>query len=150
MAAAFPLQTLLDHARHRMEAAERLLLMIKRKEEKARQRMDELVAYQREYQARLAGDCEGGMAIQMLRDYHVFLGKLGTAIRTQHQEVEDFHRRWEGAHATWMELRRKVQSYEVLEQRHRTAVNRRQDRREQGQSDELGSLRASRRRSSEV
>jgi flagellar FliJ protein len=142
MPAAFPLQSLLDHARHRMEAAERMLLMIKRKEDAARQRMDELETYQREYRERFAGSSQGGMPIQILRDYHHFLGKLEVAIRGQQNEVEQFRRRWQSAHETWMDLRRKVKSYEVLANRHQTAETRRQDRREQGQSDELSGRQA--------
>lgn len=137
MAAAFPLQTLLDHARHRMQAGERLLLMIKRKEDAARQRLGELETYQREYRQRLAASTQGGMAIQMLRDYHTFLGKLETAIRHQHEEVTKLHARWQTAHEGWLGLRRQVKSYEVLADRHHTAEVRRQDRREQGQSDAL-------------
>ena len=42
MAKPFPLQALLEHSRHRTEAAERLLRILKRREEAARQRLEEL------------------------------------------------------------------------------------------------------------
>jgi flagellar FliJ protein len=137
MAAKFPLQTLLDHARHRMAAAERLLLMIRRKEEAAKFKLEELRRYRTEYQSRLAGDSRGGMDIQMLRDFHAFLGKLEQAVLFQGREVELQHARWLEAHHNWLELRQKVESYEVLEKRHFQAESQRQERREQRQSDEL-------------
>lgn len=142
MATRFPLQSLLDHARHRMEAAERLLLMIKRKEDAAKLRHEELQRYRIEYMERLAGASRGGMDIQMLRDFHVFLGKLELAIRNQAGEVDMLHERWQAAHESWLELRRKVQSFEVLEGRHRKAEQGRQERIEQRQSDELSSRKA--------
>jgi flagellar FliJ protein len=137
MAAAFPLQTLLDHARHRMQAGERLLLMIRRKEEAARRQLEELETYRREYRQRLAASTQGGMAIQLLRDYHTFLAKLETAIRHQHDEVAKLHARWQAAHDGWLGLRRQVKSYEVLADRHHAQEVRREDRREQGQMDAL-------------
>lgn len=137
MASSFPLQSLLDHARHRMDAGERLLLMIKRKEDAARQRLEELEIYRREYQGRLSDTRQGGMSIQMLREFHVFLGKLQTAIQHQSDEVSQLHARWEAAHDNWLSLRRKVKSYEVLADRHSTAETRRLERKEQGQSDEM-------------
>jgi flagellar protein FliJ len=142
MAAGFPLQSLLDQARHRMEAAERLLLLIRRKEEAAKIKHEELTRYRVEYQTRLSDSSQLGMDIQMLRDYHVFLGKLDLAIRNQAGEVEHMHGRWQAAHESWLELRQKVKSFEVLETRFREAEYRRQDRREQRQIDEFSGRKA--------
>lgn len=149
MVAKFPLQSLLDHARHRMEAAERLLLMIKRKEDAAKLKHQELQHYRHEYSARLSGASQGGMDIQMLRDFHVFLGKLDQAIRNQAGEVEQMHSRWLAAHESWLALRQKVKSYEVLESRHQRSELWRQDRKDQRQSDELSGRKAAIARMSE-
>jgi flagellar FliJ protein len=137
MAAKFQLQALLDQARHRMEASERLLLMIRRREELAKTKLEELKHYRVEYQRRLSGNSQGGMDIMMLRDFHAFLAKLEQAIHHQGHEVEQQHNRWLSAHQNWLELRQKVKSYEVLEKRHVAAENLLQDRRDQKQSDEL-------------
>lgn len=142
MAAAFPLQSLLDHARHRMQAAERLLMTIKRKEDAARLKQQELERYREEYRARLAGVSQVGMDILMLKDYRRFLEKLEQAIGQQAVEVEALHGRWLAAQENWLELRKKVKSYEVLEVRHHQDETRRQDRREQRQVDELSNRKA--------
>jgi flagellar FliJ protein len=125
-----------------MAAAERLLLMIKRKEDAARLKQDELERYRLEYHARLTGASQGGLDIQALRDFHVFLAKLELAIKHQAGEVEQMHARWLAAHENWLALRRKMKSYEVLEDRHIKAENLRLDRREQRQSDELAGRKA--------
>ena len=56
---------------------------------------------------------------------------------TRAKEVEQQHERWLVAQQNWVELRRKVKSYEVLEKRHIAAENLLQDRKDQKQSDEL-------------
>jgi flagellar FliJ protein len=142
MATRFPLQSLLDHARHRMEAAERLLRMLRRKEEAARQRLDELQGYKRDYHQRLAGEAGSrGMEIHLLRDYHAFLGKLEVAIRHQENEVAQATAHWQSAHDNWLALRQKVKAYETLADRHRHQEIRREEKRDQRQTDEQAARR---------
>jgi flagellar FliJ protein len=141
MAKQFPLQVLLDHATHRLEAAERLLRMLRRKEDEARGRLEELRGYRLEYQARLNGQGQGGMQIQLLQDYHAFLGKIEHAVGQQESELEQASVRWQQAHASWTELRQRVKAYEALAKRHADAEGLRMEKREQRQSDELSSTR---------
>lgn len=136
MARTFSLQILLEHATHRLEAAERLLRILGRKEEAARQRLEEIQGYKREYQQRMTGAGEQGMAIHLLRDYHAFLLKVDQAIQHQETEVVRAHDNWETAHAKWLEQRRQVKAYEVLAQRHRHEVNRLEEKRDQRVTDE--------------
>jgi flagellar FliJ protein len=142
MAKAFPLQTLLDHARHRMQAGERLLLMIRHKEEQAKLKLVQLQSYRAEYQDRLSGRSQNGIDIHLMRDFHVFMVKLERAVEHQTREVEAQHAHWLEAHRNWLELRQKVKSYEVLERRHHEAERQQQDRREQRQSDEQSGRKA--------
>jgi len=137
MAKQFPLQVLLDHAQHRLEAAERLLRMLRRKEDEARGRLEELRGYRVEYQARLAGLGRDGMHIQLFQDYHLFLGKIEHAVGQQEGELEQASTRWRQAHASWMELRQRVKAYETLAKRHAEAEDLRLEKREQRQTDEL-------------
>jgi flagellar FliJ protein len=142
VATRFPLQSLLDHAHHRMEAAERLLRILKRKEEAARRRQDELQGYKRDYQTRLTGESGSrGMVIHLLRDYHAFLGKLEVAIRHQEQEVAQAVAHWQSAHDNWLLLRQKVKAYEALGERHRQQELRREEQRDQRLTDEQAARR---------
>ncbi len=136
MAVDFPLQTLLDHSRHRMEAAERLLRMLMRKETSARQRLQELQGYKSEYQARLSGGGAAGINILLLRDFYAFMVKLDSAIDHQESDVAQAQSRWRAAHENWLALRQKVKAYETLAARHIHQELRRQERNDQRVTDE--------------
>lgn len=136
LAAAFPLQILLDHTRHRMEAAERLLRMLKRKEEQAQQRLQELHGYKSEYQGRLSGDGAAGMDIILLRDFYAFMVKLDSAITHQESELKQAQAHWQNARESWLVLRQKVKAYETLALRHANQEMRKQERMDQRQTDE--------------
>jgi flagellar FliJ protein len=137
MATRFPLQSLLDHSQHRMEAAERLLRLLRQKEVAARKKHEELLGYRTDYQNRLAGTTTSqGMDIQLLRDYHAFLGKLETAIDQQAEEAAQASAKWQKAHEDWFELRRKVKAYETLAERHRHQEMQIEEKRDQRLTDE--------------
>jgi flagellar FliJ protein len=136
MARSFSLQLLLEHATHRLEAAERLLRILGRKEEAARQRLEEIQGYKQEYQQRMTGAGEQGMEIHRLRDYHAFLLKVDQAIQHQESEVSRARGHWEAAHAKWLEQRKQVKAYEVLAQRHHHEVRRLEEKRDQRVTDE--------------
>jgi len=135
MAKRFPLQTLLDHARHRKEAAERLLRILKHKEDAARRRLDELLAYQADYRVRLNGGGQG-MGIALLRDFYAFMVKLDQAIAHQRSELDMATARWRSAQEQWLAQRHKVNAYEALETRHAREENQRNEKREQRLTDE--------------
>jgi flagellar FliJ protein len=139
----FPLGNLQEHAQHRLEAAERLMRYQKRKEEAARQRMQELLDYRGEYQSRLGGNTASGMDIHILRDFHGFMAKLDKAIKAQEEEVELAQAHWRTAYQYWTGARAKVKAYEVLAERHRVAEVRREDKQDQMHMDEFISRRAS-------
>ncbi len=125
-----------------MEAAERLLRILRRKEEAARQRLDELHGYKRDYQQRLAGEAGArGMEIHLLRDYHAFLGKLESAIQHQESAVTQASAHWQNAHDNWLALRQKVKAYEALAERHRHEELRRDEKRDQRSTDEQAARR---------
>ena len=136
MAAAFPLQALLDHSRHRMEAAERLLRMLKRKEDMAQRQLQELHGFKSEYQGRLSGGGANGMDIVLLRDFYAFLVKLDRAIAHQDGEVVQAHAHWQAAHENWLALRQKVKAYETLAARHASQELQKQEKRDQRLTDE--------------
>ncbi|MEW5893301.1 MAG: flagellar export protein FliJ [Pseudomonadota bacterium] len=139
--ARFSLQPLLEHTQHRMEAAERLLRMLKRKQDEARRQLEQLHQFQGEYQTRLKQATASGMSIQQLREYQGFLAKLQGAIQHQQQEVRLAEQRWAAAHKQWLEQRQKVKAYETLAARHQAQEIRRQEKREQKLSDERATRR---------
>ncbi len=119
-----------------MEAAERLLRLLKRKEAAARLRLQELQGYKTEYQARLSGDGASGMDIVMLRDFYAFMIKLEGAITHQEGECVQAQSHWQSAHVSWLELRQKVKAYEALAVRHAHQEMQREEKRDQRITDE--------------
>ena len=119
-----------------MEAAERLLRLLKRKEEAAHQRLQELQGYKSEYQGRLSGGGAAGMDITLLRDFYAFMVKLDSAISHQEAECTQAHAHWQVAHNNWLELRKKVKAYEALAVRHANLEMQRQEKRDQRLTDE--------------
>lgn len=136
MTRVFSLAAPLLHAQHRLEAAERLLRMLARKEVAARQRLEELQGYQAEYRLRLSNAGAAGLSIHALRDYHAFLAKVEVAIAHQTEELARARANWQAGHLQWLAQRRQVQAYEVLAQRHQRREWQREARREQGLTDE--------------
>lgn len=136
MARHFPLQPLLDHSRHRMDAAQRALQVLEQQEQAARRRLDELQGFRQEYRDRLTHSASGGMHIHLMRDFHAFLAKIDAAIRQQTQLVHDTHARWQTAHKQWLDERQKVKAYEVLAQRHHQREVQHAERRDQRLMDE--------------
>lgn len=140
--ASFSLQPLLEHSQHRMEAAERLLRMLKRKQDEAKRQLEQLHTFQGEYRERLKQATASGLGIQQLRDYQAFLAKVKGAIDHQEQELHLAEQRWEAAHKQWLEQRQKVKAYETLAARHRAEESRRLEKHEQKLTDERASMQA--------
>jgi flagellar FliJ protein len=136
MAKRFPLQPLLDYSQHRMDSAERALLMLRQRVEQEKKRLQDLLDYRQEYQQRLRGSATNGIAIHLLRDYQVFLAKIGQAIQHQEEAVAQAEARWNQAHEHWLGQRQKVKAYETLARRHAQSESLRQDKRDQRLSDE--------------
>lgn len=136
MAKHFPLQPLLEYSQHRMDLAERTLLLLRRRVDQEKQRLEELRNYRREYEQRLEGSARQGITIHLWRDFHVFLTRIGQAIEQQEQTVAQAEARWNQAHEHWLSQRRKVKAYETLAQRHHQAERQRQDKRDQRVLDE--------------
>lgn len=119
-----------------MQAAERLLRLLRRKEDDAQQRLQELHGFKAEYRLRLSGGGATGMDIAMLRDFYAFLVKLDSAVAHQESEVAQAHAHWLAAHENWLALRQKVKAYEALAVRHAKQEMQQQDKRDQRLTDE--------------
>ncbi len=123
-----------------MQAAERMLRLLKINEDRAKRRLEELEGFLAEYREQLVQTETGGMPVYLMRDYHAFLAKIEQAIRLQTEAVQEAHRRWETAHKHWLAERQKVKAYEVLVEKARLEQVLRLARDEQHLTDELAKL----------
>lgn len=137
MAQAFRLQLLLDLAGTRLEAATQELYRRRIQWDEAQGKLDQLLAYQREYEAGLGARLVEGLPADQLHDYRLFLDKLDRAIRAQTEQVARHRQAWEEEHARWLQVRQRKQALEVLEHRHRLSEAGLEARREQKQQDEF-------------
>jgi flagellar FliJ protein len=135
--ARFPLQSLLDHAIHRQEAAERLLRILRKREADALTQWEALRTYQAEYQRQYGVKGGDGLPIHLLRDYHGFLGKMEEAVKHQELAVEQARANLKRGQEQWEELRRKVKAYQTMADRHLARERLKEERREQRDMDEF-------------
>jgi flagellar FliJ protein len=107
-----------------------------RERDEARRRLELLLSYRTDYQARLAQAGSRGIDREGLANYRAFLAQLERAIAQQQALVDGAERKVEGARSLWASERRRVESFRTLDQRHLTAVARQDARREQKNADE--------------
>ncbi|MBK4739302.1 flagellar export protein FliJ [Noviherbaspirillum pedocola] len=136
MANLFALQTLIELAVTEVdEAAQRLGRAVKNVDG-ARQKLELLSNYREEYVSRFQQTMTNGFTPMAYRNYQNFMDKLDTAIHGQEQLVRDAEKRAEGERSAWRESERKRISYDALKTRAETAIEKKEAKREQKQSDE--------------
>lgn len=133
----FPLQPLLDLAQHHTDAAARDLNTLKVKWQDAEEKYRQLTAYREDYRAKLLQSTKLGMQVSSLRDFQLFLGKIEVAIRQQAEEVDQCKKRWEDGRHEWQAKQRKFKAFDTLSQRHLSSEQKREDKLEQREQDEL-------------
>jgi flagellar FliJ protein len=116
------------HARHLAEAVHA--------RDEAQKRLAMLQGYRADYEQRLAEAGTRGIDREALRNYQAFLAQLERAIAQQAELVAGAERNVDGARARWQSERVRVESFEVLGERHGASVARHEARRVQKQTDE--------------
>lgn len=105
---------------------------------KAATQLEELQNFEREYQEQLQGNIAGkGMSIAMLIAHQSFIESLGRAV-TQHAEhVDACQRSVDQIKQVWRQDKRRLNSYETLQDRARAVLQQKENRREQKMMDEF-------------
>jgi len=110
-----------------------------RQRDQARQKLDMLVDYRRDYDGRLARTATDGIDAAKLRSYREFLVNLQRAIDQQAELVAQAQQRVAQVQAVWLAEQRQVDSFRILDERRTASVNREEERREQKLQDEMAS-----------
>jgi len=137
MAVHFHLQPLLDLAMQRSDDAAQALMRFKQVWQEAELKQGQLETYLAEYRNRLQGNTQGGLSIDLWRDYQAFISKLEIAIKAQEEEVERCRVRWEQSQLEWQAREREVKAYDTLRERHVSAQQANEEKQEQRQQDEF-------------
>ena len=105
----------------------------------ARQKLEMLLDYRREYDGRLAQNATCGIDAEKLRSYRRFLANLERAIEQQNEALVATQERVAQAQAQWRGEQRHVDSFRILDERQQAAQARSAGRLEQKLTDECAS-----------
>jgi len=144
MRQAPPWDRLKDIAAKRRDAQAQRLGTLTRERDEAARRLEMLLGYRADYEARLANASRGGIDPTELRNYQAFLAQLTRAIAQQSEIVSAAERSVHGAKAQWTSEHQRVESFQALDGRHATGVAREEQRRAQKLTDEWSSRNGSR------
>ena len=99
-------------------------------------KLEELRAYRAQYAREFTATSETGLGATRLRDYRVFLGRLGQAIEQQELLVARYQSQHEKTRQQWLESRTHSQAIDKVVDGYQQQERRQQDRREQLEHDE--------------
>jgi flagellar FliJ protein len=142
MATNSALETLIDLATTETDEAAKRLGQAIRACEDTEQKLELLLQYREDYQARFQSGLQSGISATGYRNFQLFLGKLDDAIAGQQRIVHDAKRRMDSERSAWQASERKRMSYDTLVARARTEEQRRQGKREQKLMDEYATRQA--------
>jgi flagellar FliJ protein len=123
-------------AEDRERAAARLMGDSQRLVDERQARLDELIAYRREYSAQFAGGAAPARSALQINDFRLFLQRLDEIIRQQQRLLDDSHRELEQKKQAWLNSRTKKAALEKAVTRFQADEYSRQARREQRESDD--------------
>ncbi len=136
MSRSFPLQTLLNLAQSKNDAATRRLGLLNKQEHDAQAQLDLLHQYRREYQERMQAACQDGMNPALLKNFQEFIYKLDAAIAQQTLVVEQSKLSVRMGRNDFNHAQRKLKSFYTLQQRHTEAQIKAETKQEQRITDE--------------
>lgn len=99
-------------------------------------KLDELRAYREQYARDFAASAENGLDAGRVRDYRIFLNRLGEAIRQQEVLVTQSLSAHEQTRQAWVETRSQMQAIDKVVERYRVDERKQHERREQREADE--------------
>ena len=136
MTEPFPLQPLLDMANSRMDDAARKLGELIASDRAVEEKLELLVNYRQEYQARFIDAARNGIGPDAWRNYSAFLLKLDEAIAHQQRVASESKRRVEAGQQEWVDQRNRVKAFDTLSNRHQAQQARKEAKQEQRLTDE--------------
>jgi len=136
MSPKFPLQSLLDLSQLRLDEAGRRLGELISGEQEATKRLELLIEYRSEYQARFVAAAQAGLGPREWQNFRSFLHRLDEAVTQAEALAAQSRQRTASGQKEWLTKRGKVQAFDTLAQRHQKQLDHQETRREQKASDE--------------
>ncbi|OGT03606.1 MAG: flagellar export protein FliJ [Gallionellales bacterium RBG_16_57_15] len=118
MTKPFSLQPLMNLSMQQNETATRKLGQLNRQQLDAQSKLDILKQYRLDYQTRMQESTRNGMDPAELRNFQEFINKLDAAIDQQEKAVKHSKTSTQAGRSEFDATRRKLKSFDTLQQRH--------------------------------
>ena len=132
------MQPVAQHAEQIEQEAVQRFVQAQNDLEAARQQLQQLMDYREEYAQKLSSGSSMGMTIQRMRDYQVFIEKLGRAIDQAHRDIASKQNVCEQKKLDWLKCRSRSQALEMVVEKYRLEEVKAQEKIEQKEQDEHG------------
>lgn len=142
MSKTFSLQPLRHLAKQKNDAATRQLGLLNRNRLSAQDKLEMLQQYRRDYQAKMQLAEKDGMGLQDLCNFRDFIYRLDDAITQQNAVVEKAKSSVQQGLEQLSDAKRRMKSYDTLEQRHTESEKKKEAKIEQSIQDEHNGRRA--------
>jgi flagellar FliJ protein len=133
----FPLQTVYELMRKRMDDATNRLAQLIALEKNEKDKLELLDRYRGEYAARFLEASQKGLKPSEWNNHREFLGRIDEAIDSQEKVVEERIQDTRRGQEAWKEQRKKLKAFDTLAARHEAKEERREARLEQKSQDEF-------------
>ena len=118
MTKPFSLQPLMNLAQHQNESAARELGQLNKQQHDAQGKLEMLLQYRSEYQARLQKSTLSGINPAELRNFQQFINKLDAAIAQQIKVLEQGQVSLQAGRGEFNNTQRKLKSFSTLQEHH--------------------------------
>src|SRR4030066_2349437 len=118
MTKPFSLQPLMNRAEYRNDSATRKLGLLNKQQQSTQQKLDTLLEFRKDYQARLHETSRNGIDQAELCNFQQFINKLDEAICQQAKLVEHSKISTQAGRNEFDTTQRKLKSFDTLQQRH--------------------------------
>ncbi len=132
----FSLQPLVHLAQQKNDAATKNFGQLNQRQQAAQTKLDTLLQYRKDYQARFQEAVQNGMSQSDLRNFQNFIQRLDEAIAQQRNANEQALNSVQTGRNDLQDTQRKMKSFDTLEQRHLENEKKLAAKSEQRQQDE--------------
>ncbi|MEC5208253.1 flagellar export protein FliJ [Vogesella urethralis] len=128
-------------ATDRLDAAADRMRKAQAAQQQAENTLLQVKGFIQDYQQRMLQQGQAGTSVAQWADFRLFMQKLDDALEQQQREVDRAMQRFLMEKQAWLQQRKQLKSYEVLQEREKARLALKQRRQEQKALDEFAARR---------
>lgn len=128
-------------ATDRLDAAADRMRKAQAAQQQAENTLLQVKGFIQDYQQRMLQQGQAGTSVAQWADFRLFMQKLDDALQQQQREVDRAMQRFLMEKQAWLQQRKQLKSYEVLQEREKARLALKQRRQEQKALDEFAARR---------